>query len=397
MKGLASAFLELFSRTSNFEKRTGIHNNGIENNYPELVVSRIENSVTATRCKNTMATFLSGKGFGDELNKIIVNKFKDISLLQLTQDIADSLSEHGGVYIQINYNGEFEHSSFEVLPFTDCRLGKIDDDNHTAKVLVCKDWSDNKLVKKARKVDVYNPNKKVVATQVEEAKSIKKYNGQILYFKFGKYTYPLAPIHPCLDDADSEKQASIYKNTSLRKGFFGKTLVVTRPLVEPTLDPDSDVEQDREDYRKQLDARETFRKTIQQFVGAENVDGVMHMEIEFETDKLEESIMFKNIESNINDKLFAHTESTVSDNICMAYGVPPMLVRNTDSALFSASGESIREMKKFYQNQTNDERMAVEQIVGKLMKNFVDPQENLKIIPLVQEEVTDQTIPDNAN
>jgi len=386
MKGLASQFIELFTRTSTFEKRVGIHNNGIENNYPELVVSRIENSVTATRCKNTMATFLSGKGFGDELNKIVINKFKNITLLQFTQDIAESLAEQGGVYIHINYNGDYSHRSYEVLPFTDCRVGKKDDDDNTGKILYCKDWSDNKLAKDAKKIDVYNANETVLQKQIEKADGIQKYNGQILFFKFGKYTYPLAPIHPSLDDADSEKQASIYKNVSLRKGFFGKTLVITRPLIGTDLSEDSNNEIEAEDYRQQSEARDSFRDTIQQFVGAENVDGVMHMEMEFETDKLEESIMFKNIESNIDDKLFAHTEETVSDNICMAFGIPPMLVRNTESALFGASGEAIREMKKFYQDQTNDERMRLEQIVGDLMKNFESPLENLKIIPIINIE-----------
>lgn len=397
MKGFASALLELFSKTSKFEKRKGIYNNGIDNNYPEIVVSRIENSVTATRCKNTMATFISGKGFGDDLNKIVVNKFKGITLLQFTQDIADSIAEHNGVYIHINYNAEYEHSSFEVLPFTDCRVGKKDDNDHNAKIHVCKDWGNDLKAKKARKVDVYNPDKKVIESQVKESVSIKTYNGQILFFKFGKYTYPLAPIHPCLDDADSEKQASTYKNTSLRKGFFGKTLVVTPPLVEPSLDPDSDNEIEQRDYNRQKSERETFRKTIQEFVGADNADGVMHMEMELASEKMEDTIMFKNIESNIDDKLFAHTESTVSENICMAYGIPPMLIRNNDTALFSASGEAYIQMKKFYQNQTNDERMAVEQIINKLMKNFSTPQTDLKIIPIVEEEVTTQTIPADAN
>ena len=69
MKNLASTFIELFNKLPKFNKTLAIYNNGIDNDYPELVESVIENSVTASRCKNLMSSYLSGKGFGDELNK----------------------------------------------------------------------------------------------------------------------------------------------------------------------------------------------------------------------------------------------------------------------------------------------------------------------------------------
>lgn len=391
MKGLASAFIELFNKVAVYDKRLGIHNNGVDNNYPVVVESRIANSVTALRCKNTMATFLSGKGFGDDLNQIIVNPKKETTLLQLTQDIADSIAEQNGVFIHMNYNMNFDITTLEVLPFNDCRLSKTDDDKNNAKVLICTDWNDSKLAKKAREVDIYNPKSSVIKAQIAKAKGIKKYNGQVYYFKFGKYTYPLAPIHPCLDDADSEKQAGTYKNISLRKGFFGKTLVVTKPMVDPLLDK----EVDGDEIKKQETERENFRGTIKKFVGADNADGVMHLELEMESDELEKEILFKNIDANINDKLFAHTEGSVSENICVAYGVPPQLIRPSDKGLFSASGEAVREMKIFYQDQTNDERMMVEQIVKKLMaKHIKRTDQELKIIPLIEEALK---TPDNAN
>ena len=139
-----------------------------------------------------------------------------------------------------------------------------------------------------------------------------------------------------------------------------------------------------ENYEDQLTQRENFRKTIQDFVGAENSDGVMHMEMEFNGESIEDELLFKNIDSNINDKLFAHTENSVSDNIRMCFNnVPSALIRSQDGKLFGSSGEAINSMKEFYQEQTNKERMIVNEIVNKLMKRFVTKQENLKIIPLI--------------
>lgn len=384
MSRIGSAFIEIFQKLAKVDKKLGIHNNGVDNLYPEVVESRIVNSVTALRCKETKATFIAGKGFGEDQNKLIVNKKKGTTLLQLTQDIADSIAEQNGVFIQMNYNLAHEITSLEVLPFTDCRISKTDDDKHSPKVLVCSDWSDSKAAKKARKVDIYNPEPKVIDAQIAKAGSIHKYNGQVFYFKFGKYTYPISPIHPCLEDADSEKQSAVYKNISLRKGFFGKTLVVTKPMVDPLLDKETEIEE----IRKQEGERTAFRETIQKFIGAENADGVLHLELGQESDELEKEILFKNIDANINDKLFAHTETSVSNNICMAYGVPPLLIRANDGSLFSTSGEAITQMKIFYQDQTNDERMMIEQIINKLMAKFTDPVEGLKIIPLISQPQT---------
>lgn len=378
MKVNSSFIKTLFNKISKFDKKTGIHHNGTDNNYSELVESLIANSVTALRCQKLMASYLAGKGFGEDSNKIVVHKGKGISLLKFTQDIADSFSEQNGVFIHVNYNGAYEIKDMQVLPYTDCRVGRKDSNRYAGKIVVCDDWSDNKAIKNARSVHVYNPDKTVITSQVKNAGTIDKYNGQILFVHFGKYTYPLAHIHPCIEDADSEKQTSIYKNTSLRKGFFGKMLVVTRPMVDDLNGKDS------KEYKEQVSARENFRETIQEFVGAENSDGVMHFEMEFETDKLEDSIMFKQIDSNINDKLFAHTENSVADNIRMCFNnVPAALIRSQDGKMFGSSGESVKAMKEFYQDQTTNERMILAQTVNRLMKHHVNKREDLQIVPLI--------------
>ena len=381
MAGIRSTFIQIFNKLARYDKSNKIYLNGVDNSYPDFVESIISESVTASRCAKLMSDYISGKGFGDDANKIIVNKDKELSLLRFTQDISESISEHNGFYIHVNYNGEFDIKSMDVIPFPDCRVGKKDGNDYSGKIVVCKDWGDSLQVKKAIEIDVYNSDKKVIEKQIEAAKGIGKYNGQILYFKFGKYTYPLSPIHPCLKDAESETQASVYKNVSLRKGFFGKTLVVTKPLVSAS--------ETDENYKEQQTQRENFKKTLKEFIGAENADGVLHMEMEFDAEKIEDVLFFKNIESNIDDKLFAHTENSVSDNIRMCFNnVPAALIRSQDGKLFGSSGEAINAMKEFYQEQTNDERMMVEEIVNKLMKSFTEKRENLKLIPLIAPKPT---------
>ncbi|TYP71481.1 hypothetical protein [Aquimarina intermedia] len=379
MKNLAFEFIELFNKLPFFNKKAGIYNNGVDNNYPVAVESGINNSVTALTCRDLMKDYLSGKGFGDDINKILVHEEKEITLLQFVQDISESYATHKGFYIQVNYNAACEIIDADVLPFTDCRVGKKDDNKYNGKILVCKDWNDSKAEKTATKIDVFNPDKKVIQYQIDKAEGVDNYNGQILYYHASKYVYPLAPIHPCLFDAESEYNASVYKKNSLKKGFFGKTLVVTKPLVDNLIK-----ESEPKEYQQQISERDKFRETIQSFIGAENADGVLHLEMEFDSDKIEEEILFKNIDSNIDDKLFAHTESSVSDNIRMCFkNVPAALIRSKDGAIFGQSGEAIKQMKLFYQDQTANERLIIEQNINKIMKHFVNPITELKIVPLI--------------
>lgn len=374
-----SDFIKIFQKlVVKYDKSLKIFKNGIDNNYAELVEDAIDNSVTAARCAQLMADYIAGKGFGKENNEIIVNEEKGITLLQFTQDLAESLTRHRGVFIHCNYDGNFDIKNMDVLPFIDCRICKKDDNNYNGKISVCSDWSDPKLVKQARVVDVYNDNKRVIQSQIEQAGSLAKYNGQIFYFKFGKYIYPLAPIHPAIKDAESESEVSTYKNVSLKKGFFGKTIVITKPLVDSLLESDSI------EYREQETERDNFKSTIKQFMGAHNVDGVIHIEMDFEGDDLEKEFIIKQVDSNIDDKLFAHTETSVSDNIRMCFNnVPAALIRSKEGALFGSSGEAIEQMKIFYQDQTNKERMTVEQIVNKLMSRNSNKRNNLTLTPLI--------------
>lgn len=382
-----SSFIKaLWEKIAKFDKKTGIHHNGVNNNYPELVDALTVNSVTAREASKLMARYITGRGFGDDLNNIAVHSEDGISLLRLLQDISKSIADHRGVFIHVNWNAAFEIKDVKVLPFADCRVGRKDSNRYAGKILVCEDWSDKKKTKEAKEVHVYNPKQKVIQAQVDAAGGWNKYNGQILYVHRDSGTYPLANLHPCLEDADSEKQASLFKNTSLRKGFFGKMLVVTKPMIDDNITPEDP------EYKEQVNARDTFRETLQEFIGAENVDGILHFELEADSDDINDNIMFKQIDSNIDDKLFAHTENTVTDNIRMCYNnVPAALIRSQDGKMFGSSGDAFKAMKLFYQEQTEDERMFVEEVINRLMKHFQGKHEGLKIVPLIEKKKEDAT------
>ena len=69
-------FLKIFNKTPKYDKSKKVHLNGVDNNYPDFVESIISESVTASRCAQLMADYISGKGFGEVPNQIVVHKEK---------------------------------------------------------------------------------------------------------------------------------------------------------------------------------------------------------------------------------------------------------------------------------------------------------------------------------
>jgi hypothetical protein len=80
-------------------------------------------------------------------------------------------------------------------------------------------------------LNVYNPKKEVCSLQAEKSGRLRKLQrSRIFYYNMDVVLY-LARIE-CSLECDNRYQASLYKNEILRRGFFGKTLVVTRPLID---------------------------------------------------------------------------------------------------------------------------------------------------------------------
>ena len=74
MSGIKARLLDIEKRETIFDKHLGIIKNGVDNAYSEKVERLINNSVTAKTASRIMASYLFGKGFGKDNNRIIVNR-----------------------------------------------------------------------------------------------------------------------------------------------------------------------------------------------------------------------------------------------------------------------------------------------------------------------------------
>jgi hypothetical protein len=128
---------------------------------------------------------------------------------------------------------------------------------------------------------------------------------------------------------------------------------------------------------------------MQSFIGADNADGMLHLEMEFEGDDIKKIINFIDVNTNINDKLFEYTEKSTANNIRKAFGnIPSILIENNESSVFGNSGEMLKQAKLFYQDQTEEDRDTIETDVLKPLlekfEGFIMPAAGLKILPLIE-------------
>jgi hypothetical protein len=400
-KLIHTGIVELDKRVVDFDKTIGIYKNGFDNLYSERVMRVINNSATAKPSAKLFRKYIVGKGLGDTLNSFVFNKDKQLSLWNAILNIGDSYSYHAGCFVHVNYNLEGKIISGDVLPFEDCRIGKADDKKYSGKIIVYDNWDGSKGTidkKKFHVIDVFNPNKKVVLSQIEKAGDIENYKGQIFYYNPYNLIYPLSPIDNVINDADSEYMSSVFKNRSLRKGFFGKKILITPPMVDDNLRVDDTAlpTEALVEKRNQISERDAFNKNLKKFIGADEIDGLFHMELDLDGDDIEKELKFIDVETNINDKLFEYTEKSTANNIRKAYNnIPSILIENSDNSVFGQSGEMLKQAKVFYQEQTEEERNIIaKEILTPILNHFEGftmPQDGINILPLIDTATSNKT------
>ena len=362
---LYAKLIELPHRLVEFNKSLKVIVNGSDNDYPDRVAALIPNSITAKQCAKLFRQYLTGKGFKG-LNEAIVNKKKKIKFLQFFNGLARQYSYYNGYAVHVQYKLNGKKDRVEILPFGSVRKGKKDDANYNGMLAYSKTGNFLKGTKKGDLVwcHAYNPDPEVVIKQIAKYDSIEKYPGQIFFFNPDEEEdYPLAHIHPVLNDADSEMRTSVFKNKSLRKGFFGKNILVMKPLVDPDLSSvaiENLKESEASNLLHQKNERDGFYESAKGFVGVENHEGLMIMELEHEGD-IDKAFKHVEIPTNIDDKLFAYTESSVANNIRKAYNNAPwiLLDSSVNKGVFGDSGKMLEAAKEFYHDQTEEDRLLL--------------------------------------
>ena len=361
MGNFRATLIELFSRVIKIvdDKKDGeVYWNGENNLYPNEVERVVNNSATASRASKIMAKYIAGSGLVNEAQDIEVNPSKNYKLSNICSLAGEEMSEQGGAWFHVGYGISDDGSkvipkTLDILDYVKCRKGREDDDNNDRKVFY-KDFAEKKaMFEKTKETKWFYPfdkTQKVVVAQIKADYTAKKgeftddiaemlphYRGQVYYLNLTpRFKYALSPVDSVCNDADSEFRISNYVNSNVREGFLGKTMVLTQGLDE--------------EKAKEIELQ------IGQWLGSENSSGVFYMDVA-QADDLSKVVYVNQLKAQFDEKLFTETNKNLQSKILGAYNsIPELLVISNSGTMFGTSGEAYIQAKKFYNEQTADER-----------------------------------------
>lgn len=367
-----ASIVELFDREIKTTDDRNIYKNDIDNLYPNRVELVERNSVTAFSCSQKLKSFIVGKGFADEsLNEMIVNPVKKLTGYKVLSLIANSIKTHRGAFIHVNYDIDGNVNYLDVLNYKKCRISKEDDLGYNG-LIYYKDWNEkgkrfDRKDDKCKWFYPFNRNPTVIINQrIKDAKLNKKspddlealvrnYRGQVYFLSLDDTEiYPYGWVHPVYNDADNEYRISLYRNSNLRTGFLGKTMIIPNGLDEESMNE--------------------FDAAVKGWLGAENSGSVFVMKPKEQVDNLENVIRTVELKSNYDSKRFETDEKSIENNIRKAYlSIPKILIAPEDS-FFGSSGEAFIQAVEYY----NEETLFIRDIIAYTMESFY-PKTNFTI------------------
>ena len=375
----------------------GIIGYGKNNLYPQELLNIVAASETAVSCRNRRTNFIEGNGFLDvgfsekELNQS--GETADDILKQVAEDV----SNFGGLAIHVNYNMLGEVVSYYHVPFENCRLCEPDDAGYVGKIAVHPDWSGKtkrkgKLLKVDKEtvdyIDIFNPDPAIVTAQIERDGGIGMYKGQILWVGKGMQTYPI-PVHDVVTAyMNTEEGLGNIVNRNARNGLNPSAIFVRKKGLETN---DEKLEGNQNlfsglDNKEQNDSQNLVEK-LTEARGDENSSNIMV----FEIDKDEDMPQMLTMQSKNYDKEFTVTLETCEKKIYSVFNQEVFYRIRQGSVGFSA--DIMREAYEYYSSVTGSERRMIERAFNKLF-NYT---KNFTIQPLVYETINNNTSTEPTN
>lgn len=341
---------------------------GADNLYPQHLKRIVQASGTATLCLNRYAKFVEGFGFGAELATLPVND-DGVTADDLLHDVAGDLCEFGGFAVHVNYNVLGEISSLHHVPFEHCRLEIEDDAGHVSRIKVCDGWGGKKKKRNVSEEDietfpVFNPDARVVFSQIEAVGGIDNYHGQVLWVSMdGRQTYPTPIYDSAVTEISTDEGLSNVKYRSVRSNFLVACMLLTRKGVPYT------AESGREEYHDMI-SEDDLRK----FQGDENTSKIMLVEMEDDEER-PEIVEFpaKNI-----SKEFEVTDASVVERIYAQFHQELFYAIRMGKLGFS--GSVMQDAYEYYAGEVTTEQRFIERAFQLLLKTWHD--ESVRIIPV---------------
>lgn len=367
-----------------FLQQSGIQAYGEDNLYPQTLKNIISASPTGSECADRFADFIEGNGFREVLfSEYVVNRKGDTAD-DIHALVCRDMADYGGLALHVNYNVLGEIVELQHIPFENCRLVEEDDNGYVSKIAIHPDWSGQKTRKgekiKVSKenidyINVFNPIKAVVLTQIEAAGGIEYYKGQVLWVSMaGKQTYPIGKGDRVATEMSTDEGLSNVKYRNVRNNFLPAGMVITRKGSSISYDEGGN------EIKDETQSEDTgFSDAILTLQGDVNSNKILEVEIESE----EEEPKFVPITTQNYDKEFTVTDASVVERIYSAYGQEPWYCIRIGKVGFS--GDILEDAFEYYNSIVSKQQRLIERTFDRIFKywyEIANPSNDYSVEPL---------------
>lgn len=359
-------------------RQFGIQGFGDDNLYPQTLRNIIAASSTGSECAERYANFIEGNGFKDiRFSEYVVNRKGD-TVDDIHALVCPDVGYFDGMSLHINYNIFGEICELNYVPFENCRLLEEDSNGYVAKIAVHPDWSGKKTragkplqVKKENIdfIDVFNPRKEVVLSQIEAAGGIECYKGQILWLSGGgKNVYPRSRADRVVTEMSTDEGLANVKFRNVRCNFLSAGIVITKKGQSIAGEDSSG-----------LNDNDGFSDMLGKLQGDTNSLKMLEVEISSDEEKPE----FVDLSSKNYDKEFSVTDASVVERIYSAYGQEPWYCIRIGKVGFS--GNILEDAFEYYNSIVSKQQRMIERAFQKIFDGWyevVNPSNDYSVEPL---------------
>ena len=347
----------------------GIQTYGEDNLYPQTFRNILAASSTGAECLDRFADFIEGNGFHDvPFSESVVNRKGDTAD-DIHALVCRDVAYYNGLALHVNYNIYGDIVELHHVPFENCRLVESDDNGYVGKIAIHPDWSGQKtrggkVIKVAKEnidyIDVFNPDKRVVAAQIEAAGGIEYYKGQVLWVSLsGKDIYPTGKGDRVVTEMSTDEGLANVKYRNVRNNFLPAAMIFTKKGTNITFDQDGNEIDSRDDD-------DSFSDSLLQLQGDTNCGKLMEGTLETDEDKPE----VVSLNSQNYDKEFTVTDISVTERIYSAFGQEPWYCIRVGKVGFS--GDILEDAFEYYNSIVSKQQRLIERTFARVFRHFYE-------------------------
>lgn len=360
----------------------GIKSYDADNLYPQNVRKIVLNSKVGLGCMSRYINFIEGNGITDALLSQMKVNTNGQTLDAIHSLCSSDLGFYGGFALHVNYNLLGQIVEIQHLPFEQVRLCESDSEGNVTKVLVHPDWTGRltrggKVVTVTKnnctEINVFNPKRDVVMSQIINAGGIEHYNGQVYYFsRDGYMTYPLSKCNAVLRDMSTDDGLSNVSHRNVRNNFLPAGIIAHFP-AKPPIDEEQDL------VEGEPVAKEEFVDYFDMIEGMMMGDKNSGKLIEIEITDENEMPKFIEVPTHNYDKDFTVTSDEVQESIYCAFDQEVFYTIRKGKLGFS--GDVIKDAENYYARNVRKEQRYLTEAYRTLLLNWGNVDNMLPVEP----------------